>query len=498
MDQIKHNMKKQYLHLLYLPLFLLIGYSCQEGCKKPDAFAKQMPVIYPDYKETVFPQNIAAPTFIIKETGKRFQTEIVLENKVLFTYVESTNELCIPLDDWKDVLEEAAGKKIFFRISVLKENDQWIQYQNIENEISKHSIDNYLSYRLLYPGYELWNEMGIYQRNLASYEETAILENKSINKQCINCHTFNKNSPNTMMMHVRGKSGGTIIYKNGKVEKVNTRPSGFANAGTYASWHPSGDYIAFSMNEIQQFFHASGKKPIEVSDLAADLVVYDVKKHVLYTDSLLFGKAYMETFPNWSPDGKTLYYCRAKGYTPNTPLDSIRYDLYKVSFDPQKHTFGTPQCVYAASENKKSVSFPRISPNGRYLMFTLSNYGNFSIWHPESDLYLIDLANGKVRMMSEVNSDQVESYHSWSSDGKWFTFSSKRLDGLWARPYIAFFDEKTGKASKPFLLPQEHPLFYDNFTKTYNLPEFITSPVNQEKRFSEIVKEAPASVRFDQ
>lgn len=498
MIKMMYKMKKLNLYLLYLPLFLLIGYSCQEGCKKPDTITKQKPVIYPDYTATVFPRNIAAPTFIIKEIGKRYQTEIGIGNKVFYTYVENTNEMCIPLDDWRTVLEEAIGKKIFFRISVLKENGQWTQFQSIENEISKNSIDNFLSYRLLYPGYELWNEMGIYQRDLTNYEETPILENKSIDKQCINCHTFNKNSPNTMMMHVRGKSGGTIIYKNGKAEKVNTRPSGFANAGTYASWHPSGDYIAFSMNEIQQFFHASGKKPIEVSDLAADLVVYDVKKHILYTDSLLFGKKYMETFPNWAPDGKTLYYCRAKGYTPKTPLDSIRYDLYKVSFDPTKHTFGTPECVYAASENRKSVSFPRISPNGRFLMFTLSDYGNFSIWHPESDLYLLDLANGKVRVMSEVNSNQVESYHSWSSDGKWFTFSSKRLDGLWARPYIAFFDEKTGKASKPFLLPQEDPLFYDYFTKTYNIPELITSPLKKENVFSEIVKEEPKQVHFEQ
>ena len=68
------------------------------------------------------------------------------------------------------------------------------------------------------------------------------------------------------------------------------------------------------MNEIQQFFHSSGQKPIEVSDLAADLMVYDTQKKTFLTDSLIYGDKYMETFPNWTPDGKTLYFCRGIAY----------------------------------------------------------------------------------------------------------------------------------------------------------------------------------------
>ena len=131
-------------------------------------------------------------------------------------------------------------------------------------------IDPYLAYRLHYPGYYLCNEMGSYQRNLTNFEETPIAENKAFEKQCINCHTFNRNSPETMMIHVRGKSGGTLISKNGKVEKVNTKPEGAKNGGTYAAWHPTGRYIAFSMNEIQQILQSSGPKPNEETEQAAD------------------------------------------------------------------------------------------------------------------------------------------------------------------------------------------------------------------------------------
>lgn len=455
---------------------ILFVQSCSLSPKNPDEKILSVPVLYPDYSDVTFPPNIAAPNFEIREFGERFQTEIGYDGETKIRISKKSPQVRIPLRKWHKMLQEAKGKNIFFRITILK-NGRWIQYANVENAISESGIDEYLAYRLLYPGYELWNKMGIYQRQLSSYRETAILENSSVGGQCMNCHTFRNNSPDAMMLHVRGKQGGTVIYNKGKLEKVNTKAPGMHNAGTYPSWHPSGRFIAFSVNEIQQFFHSTGQKPIEVSDLAADIVLYDVENHVVMADSLLMGDRYMETFPNWSPDGKTLYFCRADGYTKSTRLDSIRYDLYKVSFDPEVGRFADTVCVYRASAEQKSISFPRISPDGAYLIFVRSDYGNFSIWHPESDLYILDISSGEIRRMEELNSHHVESFHSWSSDGKWLVFSSKRLDGLWARPYFSAFDAKTGIASKPFLLPQKDPLFYDTFTKTYNLPELITSPV---------------------
>ena len=463
--------------------------GCRQGCENPDGQNPLVPSVYPDYTGTTFPVNIAAPNFIIREEGERFQTEIGYDEKVVMTCVSGSPKVIIPAKKWSQMLSEAKEKALFFRITILK-NGQWIRYADIENYVSGSPIDEYLAYRLIYPGYEFWSEMGICQRHLGSYKETTIVNNTSLgDNQCMNCHTFAKNSPETMMLHIRGKSGGTIVYSNGQIKKVDTKREGQKNAGTYASWHPSGRYIAFSMNDVMQLFHFDGKKPAEVIDFSSDLGIYDVENDTMITDSLSFGSQYMETFPNWSPDGKTLYYCRSEEYIMGGPLDSIYYDLYKMSFDPDTRMFGIPVCVYNASEQDKSVSFPRVSPDGRYLMFTMSNYGNFSIWHPESDLCLLNLSTGEMRVMDEVNSNDVESFHTWSSDGKWFVFSSKRLDGLWARPHFAYFDSTTGKASKPFILPQKDPLFYDTYTKTYNLPELITSPVTIGKNIVNTVKD---------
>lgn len=457
-------------------LFLIVLTGCGGRLVVPDTHISECPALFPDYTNATFPSNIAPPNFRIKEAGDAYYTEIGVGEKSLFTCQCKGSDVVIPPKKWKEIQTLAAGKDFYMRIAVNRDG-KWIQYKDITNSIADSPIDPYLVYRLLYPGYELWSEMGIYQRDLTTYKQSAIIENKSVADGCMNCHSFNQNNPDRMMLHVRGKMGGTMVVKDGQVQNINTKASGMKNAATYPAWHPGGRYIAYSVNEVNQYFHTTGTKVVEVSDKESDLVILDTEKNQLLTDSLIYGDKWMETFPHWSPDGTTLYFCRAEAIRQDTPLDSIFYDLYRITFDPERQQFSDLQCVIRVSDKHQSLSFPRVSPNGKYLMFTLSDYGNFSIWHPESDLYLLDLKTGAMRNMEEVNSNDVDSYHSWSSTGEWFVFSSKRIDGLWARPYIAHFDPVTGKASKPFLLPQKSPDFYDGFTRTFNIPELITSPV---------------------
>lgn len=450
--------------------------------------ADKYPEIYPDFSETTFPPNISAPTFLIKDDAHRYFIEIGVKDQEPLISISSSSGVVKPnLKKWHGLMEEAAGKDIYFRITLVNKDSDPIQLKDISCHVSEYPIDQFLIYRLLYPGYELWNEMGIYQRNLTDYRQDVILENNSIDKQCVNCHSFSSNAPETMMVHVRGKNGGTLIRKDGQTKLVNPKCPALENGATYPSWHPSGDFIAFSANNIQQFFHSKGSKTIEVTDLSADMTIYDVRNEKSFTSQFLSGDEYMETFPNWSPDGRTLYFCRAKGYIKGEPLDSIRYDLCKVSFNPESLELGEPEVIFNASEQGKSVSFPRVSPDGRWLIFTLSDYGNFSIWHPESDLWLLDLNTNELRNIHEINSEDVDSYHSWSSNGRWIVFSSKRMDGLWARPFISAFNPETGQFGIPFVVPQNDPNYYDDFMKTYNVPELVQRPVVNTEEFINIV-----------
>ena len=152
-----------------------------------------------------------------------------------------------------------------------------------------------------------------------------------------------------------------------------------------------------------------------------------------------------------------------------------KYNLKRIAFDAATANFGDSlETVFDASSIDKSVSFPRVSPDGRHLVFTLHGYGNFSIWHKDADLWCLDLANGEAVPMDALNSDDVESYHSWSGNSRWLVFSSRRDDGLYTRLYISHVDSE-GKASKPFLLPQKNPReYYENLLYSYNIPEFMT------------------------
>jgi Tol biopolymer transport system component len=193
----------------------------------------------------------------------------------------------------------------------------------------------------------------------------------------------------------------------------------------------------------------------------------------------------LEVFPCWAPDGKTLYYCSAHfEYNDSLPKDAetimrakeIKYSIYKKSFDPETLIFGPRELVYDAAGMDMSATLPRVSPDGKYLLFTLGHYGCFHIWHHEADLWLLNLETSESRIFDEVNSPDTESYHSWSSNGRWIIFSSRRDDGGYTRLFIAHVDAN-GKATKPFEVPQADPNYNREFMKSYNIPEFMKGAV---------------------
>ena len=112
-------------------------------------------------------------------------------------------------------------------------------------------------------------------------------------------------------------------------------------------------------------------------------------------------------------------------------------------------------------------------------MYTVSAFGNFTIWHNDADLWLLDLATGESRSLDAANSPvAAESYHNWSSNSRWFVFGSRRDDQTHTRAYLCHIDAD-GHPGKPFLLPQKDPrAYYDALMMSYNIPEFITTPVD--------------------
>lgn len=227
------------------------------------------------------------------------------------------------------------------------------------------------------------------------------------------------------------------------------------------------------------FHTANLQKRIEVYDSQSDVFVYDTETRTVLRDTLIMRKYWAENTPAFSHDGRWLYFTTAKRQVYPTDYNQEKYSLCRVSFEEKTGRIGTEvDTLVSAAETGKSVSWPRPSYDGRFLMYTQADYGYFTVWHPEADLWLLNLESGETRPMDEVNSSRAESLHSWSVNSRWFLFTSRRDDGLYSRVYLSYMD-KMGKATKPFLLPQRNPKqFYRRLMYSYNTPDFTSKPVD--------------------
>lgn len=460
-----------------LPLYIaLILFGCV-GCKHEVTNPKlvsEYPIIYPDYIGVTIPTTIAPMNFTIEEENC-YMDVVVKGNKAGIIHVQG-KVAQFPMKQWKELLQQNQNDSLIFTVSVKRE-EGWTQYRSFAMYTSNDTIEYGVAYRLVAPGYVSFGKMGIYQRDLSSFREYKVMENTLAPLMCVNCHSVNRTAPNQLSLHIRGTHGATLMQRDGKDELLNTKTDSTLAACVYPYWHPSGEYIAYSTNDTKQVFHSANKKLIEVYDNESNVMVYHPESHTLLRSPLLETTSF-ETFPAFSPDGKTLYFCSAKAQDMPQDYNLVDYNLCSISFNPEEGTFGNRiDTLINASNSGKSISFPRPSYDGRYLMYTLSDYGNFSIWHKESDLWMMDLQTGENYPLTAMNSTDTESFHNWSSNSKWCVFSSRRDDGRYTRLYLAHIDEK-GIASKPFLLPQESPEeYYMELPYSYNVPDFINRPI---------------------
>ncbi len=436
--------------------------------------------VFPDYDGVTIPFNIAPLNFTVLETGEYNLT--IIGNEQNINIRAKDNAFDIPLKAWKKLLVENTGTSLTFRVSQ-QTNGGWVAFKDMHVQVSAESIDPYLAYRKI-PPYEQWNRMGIYQRHLESFEETPIFENKMTDYGCVNCHTFNQRDPNQMLFHSRAKAPGTAYIHNGIVRKLNTRtPETNANM-QYPFWHPSGKYVVASVNSTWESYYFHSNDRVEVFDTDSDVYIYDMENNEVFGSELLASPSAYETFPTFSPDGKSLYFCTALAIdSVEHHIEQLKYSLCRVDFDEATGVLGNRvDTLFNARQYNKSISHPRISPDGRLMIVCLTGYGNFPVNKIDADLYAIDLASGEIYPMTEANSERADSYHSWDSGSHWMVFSSRRINGYYSRPYITYIDEQ-GNASKPFLLPQRNPYkFYNDQMMSYNLPELISGKVDNLQR----------------
>lgn len=450
----------------------------------------QEPVsIYPDYKGVVVPPNIAPLNFLVRSPGRDYVAVLGNGKEELVVSAEASQTIQFDEEAWHCLLEAHRGDSLQMTL-YSRFSTGWVRYPSYSFYIAREEIDPYVAYRLIEPGYSYYRQLGLYQRNLTNFHVQPIYENNRsfdyTDNHCVNCHSFQQYRTDRMLFHVRTNHGGTVLVQGDEVRKLEFPRSTVPMGAVYPAWHPAKDWIVFSSNRTGQAFHLQNEEKVEVMDMASDLFFYDATQDrtewICRTDSAL------ETFPAWSPSGDYLYYCAADVRSVNAHPKSlsagdfllnyrdIHYNIMRLPFDAQTQTFGTAECVVDCAAEGKSATLPRLSPDGRYLLFTEGDYGQFHIWHKSANLCIKDLETNETYPLSEANSNDADSYHAWSSNGRWIVFSSRRDDGSYTRLYLTYFDTE-GKAHKAFLLPQLDPAQNLLLLKSYNVPEFTREPV---------------------
>ena len=448
-------------HIIIIASFVLLLTGCSHRT------ADTGKGMFPDYSDVTIPCNIAPLNFRIDGAGKISVT--VKGNSGEYRFTGRKGLVKFPVSKWHSMLEAEKGSSLNVNVEW---NNDGNRSQSFTWTVASDSIDRYMSYRLIEPAYEVWNGIQIEQRDMESFRSVLLGDNRNAELCCMNCHTTNRNG--TTFMHLRGAKGGTILNRNGKLTKLNTRTEN-TGGGVYGDISADGRYGVFTTADITFAIHSRVDLRMEVFDKRSDLVVVDFDNLTVTDSPATSGEEFQETFPCFSADGRTIFFCRAVHHEQPDSISEMHYDIAVVQFDPETGKMGDRVITIVPAGENLSFSHLKASPDGHWLMATAAQYGTFPVWHKESDIWLIDLQTRKIDNLPVVNAFGADTYHSWSSNSRWVVFASKRDDMVYGRPYIAYVGPD-GKAGKPFLLPQKDPDKYLTTLKSFNLPELYTIP----------------------
>ena len=532
------------LSILVLSLAIVLT-GCRPTLPTTYEEATQEPCVSPDNFGATLPPNIAPLNFRILQ-GEASEAVTHLHSQKGGEMIVGGWDVCFDEKDWHRLLSQTRGDSLYCDI-YLKADGTWRHLPTQRFFIAEDDIDPYITYRLIRPSYVTYEELTLHQRSLESFDEHVIYENMRFSDseqgQCINCHMpRNWNRDGQSQFHVRQKLGGTVLIHGTEASKVDLKTDSTLSAGVYPAWHPTLNLVAYSVNETGQVFHTLDPQKVEVIDYASDLILYDPEQNSV--QSIERTASEFESFPAWSPDGRTLFYIAAH-YTRraddldadlDSHYDQLHYNIYARDFDTETRRFGPRRLVFDAEALGKSASVPRVSPDGSHLLFTLADYGQFHIWHRSADLWVLPLgekrpekngftadsktddrsgkshlpptvnkittagnrnhAQTNAHILPETNSPAAESYHAWSSSGRWILFSSRRDDGNYTRLYISYFD-RDGRAHRPFRLPQRTADDDDLLLRSYNAAEFMVQPVRvTHRQLSTIIKKEARKARY--
>ncbi len=326
---------------------------------------------------------------------------------------------------------------------------------------------------------------------------------------CANCHSFNRDGTLLAMDADYAHNKGAYLITPVRPQMVvsprdiiswNDYERSGMSFGLLSQISPDGRYVVSTVKDFAVFV---ARPPLAFSQLfypvKGILCVYDRQCRQFRALPGADDPNLVQSNPMWSPDGKYIVFARApaadlrethgQGLTPLTPEDCemliqngkpFQFDLYRILFNEGRG--GTPEPLAGASRNGMSNYFARYSPDGRWIVFCKAR--SYMLLQPDSELYIIPAAGGEARRL-RCNTRRMNSWHSWSPNGKWLVFSSKAWSD-YTQLCLTHIDEN-GDSSPPVLL--SHLTAPD---RAANIPEFVnTDPHAIITIREEFVKERP-------
>ena len=300
-------------NLIFISLTVLLLTSCSDV--QDSGFSG----LFPDYSDVTIPCNIAPLNFRVGAADR-----IIVQVKggsAEYEFKGRNGLVRFPVRRWHSMLDAEKGGKVTVTVRAKGVGGAPDYNTSFSWTILTDSIDKYLSYRLIEPAYEVWNRIQIEQRDIESFRTVLLGDNRSAGHSCMNCHTSNRNG--TSFMHLRGPGGGTILNRNGKLLKLNTRTD-HTGGGVYGDITADGRYGVFTTADITFAVHTRRDLRMEVYDKRSDLVVIDFDNLTVTESPATSGDEYQETFPCFSADGRTIFFCRAVHHEQPDSISDMR------------------------------------------------------------------------------------------------------------------------------------------------------------------------------
>ncbi len=470
--------------------------------------------------ETLFPPEIVAPTFVWSD-----QTEGVAQWTVLVRFDGEDEVMRFPTTepswrpsetDWAAIKQRSVEKDAQVAIVGVGANAVAASAATIRIRTSTDPVGDSIFYREVPLPFlsAVQDPSRIRWRFGPITSEAAppiVLENLPV---CGNCHSFS-NDGSVLGLDVdygNDKGAYAILPVSQQMvlndEKIITwsdykKSDGETTFGLLSKISPDGRYVISTVKDRAVFV---ATPDIWFSQLffpiKGILVVYDTEKGTFKPLPGADDPEYVQSNPTWSPDGKSIVFARTKAYRKDSIANAtsvllsekdvpefvkdkepFKFDLYRVPFNDGRG--GKAEPIEGASHNGKSNYFAKFSPDGKWIIFCKAE--NYMLLMPDSELYIIPAEGGEARRL-RANTPRMNSWHSWSSNGRWLVFSSK-ANTAYTQLFLTHIDEQ-GESTPPVVL--------DRFTgsdRAANIPEFVALPAESIVKITEQFLDAYSFLR---